>query len=265
MDNILDQQYVRIRKRETSFSVSFRDLDPQKLYTHVAVCSINIPKTFYVLPDDAILQITEDMTTVDITFEKGNYNSDTFMTYFTSALGAGSGLSYVYSIAYQNIPDLGKYTYIVSGNATQPIFYTDNEYLADMMGINREAENVFELNQLISPNVIDFQAYDAILLKSTIVENKMNLLQEIYTSGSPYNSSIIWENPNIHLHEKKKKKDYSNVFNFSMLDADDNLLEFNGSYWSMVLCFFRADNLSGIIKDRIEYDIHKKNYDEIDD
>lgn len=264
MNNILDAEYFTVRETSTNIQVSL-NIDVNKKYTHIAVCSLSVPKTFYVLPSDAELIVDENGVLGTVVFQKGNYDSVTFQSYFAGRM-ASSGLSWSYGISYQEVPDIGKYTFSVSGNAgIQPSFYTENEYLADMMGITKSEDNLFVGDSLTSPNVLDFQAYDALLLKSNVVANKLGLLQEVYTAGNPYNSNIVWVNPNIELHSKHVALNGSNVYSFSLLDADGNLIELNGSHWSMVLCVFRTDDLSRIIKDKILIDSMEKDLENIDE
>lgn len=252
MNNILDAQYFVIRGN-TPTLVKALDLDPNKAYTHIAITSCSIPKTFYVLNRDATLIVNEGGSLRTVVVPKGNYNVQNFKTLMAGYINAVS--TFVYAISYPpiNSVDDSKYTYSVSGNGgVQPTFFTNDKYLAQVMGIRVGVVESFVANILQSYYVLNFTSFDEILITSNMVENKLSLLQEIYTTANPYNSSIAWLNPSIELNAKRLNTNRTNSYVFNLLDMDGNGIELNGSEWSLVIMVFKVDNMSLLIKKMIE-------------
>ena len=249
MNNITDSEYFVIRTAESNITLPI-NIDRSKGYTHVAITSCSIPKTYYVINYDTTLQVEEKGIVKNITILKGNYTVSNFASLFPSyTASAGTIFSYTVNYPDSKSVDESKYTFNVSGNAgIQPSFRTYDKYLAQVMGIEVGVWNTFSANKLVSPNALNFQSYDELLIKSDLVSNKLNLLQEIYSTANPYNSSIAWSNPSIELNAKHLTPQIKNVYNFSLTDMDGNLIDLNGSEWSIVICIFKTDNLSDILK-----------------
>jgi hypothetical protein len=100
--------------------------------------------------------------------------------------------------------------------------------------------------------VVNFQSYDELLICSDIVKNQWGLLQDIYSAGNAYNSSIVWVNSSLELNAKPINPVASNTYTFSLQDISGNLIELNGSEWSFVLCLFKVSDFEHIIKRFIE-------------
>jgi hypothetical protein len=80
------------------------------------------------------------------------------------------------------------------------------------------------------------------------VKNRESLLQEVYTAGNPYNTSVVWQNSDLLINAKILNPVTSNVYNFALLDSNDGLINLNGSEWSFVLCAFKISNVDMAIK-----------------
>jgi hypothetical protein len=251
MNNILSQEYYVVRNNLATFNQAI-DIDMSKGYTHIAITSCSIPKTYYVLNSDTELKVYENGSIRTITVFKGNYTVSNFASLLPTYLSGSTAWTYAVSYPDAGSVDESKYTYTVSGNGgIQPRFYTDDKYLAQVMGLVLSQWNDFDSDKLVSPYALNFQAYDELLIKSNIVENKLSLLQEIYSSGNPYNSSILWVNPSIELNAKRLNSAKTNSYNFSLQDIDGNEVDLNGSEWSMVITVFKVDNLSYLLKKMI--------------
>lgn len=257
MTSILDQNYQTVRSNQSSFVYEFKNFDISNRYTHAVITSLSIPKTFYVLPEDSTLVVTENGVDQLVVFEKGNYKArggsseQTFMTYFVSKLN--SVCSWTYSITYNTNPEIGKYVFGVSGNGgIQPIFTPMGEYLAELLGMANGDSYSFVGNSLESESCINFQAFDKLLILSNGVKNSANILQDIVTSNVPYNSSIVWGNSDILGHGKLLKPLGSNSMSFSLVNVNGDLVNLNGSYWSFVIKFYRVGELYSLIANDIK-------------
>lgn len=249
MNAIVEKQYFLVSSNTPSFSTAL-DIDPSIGFDHISISSASIPKTYYVLPNDCVLQVTEGKNITNVSFLKGNYSLTSFKTIFTSNV-AGSGVVYTYTISYpsQNQLDTGKFTFAVSNNGgVQPTFLVTDTYLSRVMGLAVGVSYPFVSNSLTSANCVNFQSYDQILIKSNCVKNRESLLQEVYTAGNPYNTSVVWQNSDLLINAKILNPVTSNVYNFALLDSNDGLINLNGSEWSFVLCAFKISNIDMAIK-----------------
>ena len=253
MNNITQREYYVIRSSESKISTAL-NIDLSKDYDHITISSASVPKTYYVLPSDCALEVDEDGKVNTCNFLKGNYNLKSFAVIFKSVVEGVClfGYSVNYPLSSTEI-DTGKFTFVVDGNfGVQPKMRTSNIYLARVMGIKINVWYTFVSNSLKSVNVVNFQSYDELLIKSNIVKNKENLLQEIYSTGNPYNSSILFQNDNLPLNAKLVNNLTSSEFEFSLQDTDGNLIDLNGSEWSFVICIFKINNIDTIMKRFIE-------------
>lgn len=76
---------------------------------------------------------------------------------------------------------------------------------------------------------VNFEKYDVMYLRSNIIGEKYNLnLIEIFTSGSDYFGSIIFENTGIRANSRKFNNHIKNA-SFSLVDKNENNIDLNGS------------------------------------
>jgi len=220
----MNKQYFTVKgKGELHRAVAF-----SKEYDEVLLSSANIPKNFYVLPQNAVLLFGED----EIEFSEGNYNVVSFKLYIQTKLLEINATTVV-AFPNQNIEvDDGKYTFTFSDGGDKT-FYTENEYLANMIGI--EASTLYEFtNYFKSPNIVNFQSYDMIYIKSNIVDKAENLLQEVVSSATIYNKSIEYNNGSF-LNAKALSLHGADYY-FKLVDKYDKDIDLNGSEWSITLC-----------------------------
>lgn len=265
--NILKQDFFPIRGTSSTIRYSFPIATNNEEYTHIAVSSLSIPKTFYTLPFDSTLIISENGgPDVVKTFYKGNYTSQSFLSILNTKLS--TGLSYTYILSYPDIdvtPDTGKYTLTVSGNSGNNVTLTINdEYLATMLGLVYNTVYTFS-STLESTNVISFQVYDKVIIKSDIVANSSGLLEDVVSSANPYFSSIVYKSPDPLSNAKliRRSNFSNNNFSFSIMNALNRPIELNGGSWSIVVKLFTIDPVFQIVRDFIEVLILEDNKKQI--
>lgn len=233
------------------------DIDWQQNYDHCCVSSLSIPKTFWVIPVDATIVLTEDKSVANIVVQSGNYNVNSMSLVLSELLTNGSPLGCIYVVSYpDDFIEANKviFTFTVTGNSgVQPVITTTDRFLASTLGIYPSTEYQFSGDIFRSIKVMNFQAYDELLIKSDMVENRSNLLQEVYTTGNPYNSSIVWHCPDITLYSKKIRKTAGNIYHFSIQTVDGESVDLHGSSWSFVLSIFRFDDTNRMIREYIRY------------
>lgn len=256
MDNIQSQEFFVVSCNSNPFQ-TYLPLELDKGFTHVAVSSCCIPKTYYVLPNRAVLTINQGGSYIFVTFPAGNYSVASFPALFSSLVNTAPGVApFVYSCTFPNSGtsvQTSKFTFSVTNNAgVQPVFTINDFYLGRVMGFQDSQNHVFVGDSLISTNVVNFQSYDELLIQSDMVTNKSNLLQEIYSSANQYNSSIIWSNNSLPLNAKILNPTSSNVYTFSLVDEYQNLINLNGSEWSFIITVFKVSDFEKTIKQFIE-------------
>lgn len=254
MSDIINKQYFLVSGKNASWNYELPQYNIRNDFTHVCVSSVSIPKTYYVLPNDCTLIVDENGENVSISMSKGNYNAINLKTAIEALLN--SECKYTYTMSYNERKV--KYVWTVTNNDSQPALYIDDEYLSNILGLPEGTPHVFESNTLESVDVINFQSYDSILIKSNITKNTETILQEIYTTGTPYNTSIVWICPNIELYGKPLSTNSSNTFEFRLLDGNGRLIDLNGSKWSMVLCFYQIVSINNLIRDYILFRVREK-------
>jgi len=233
-------------------------------YSHVCVSSCSIPKTYYTLPVDADLIVYESDGTKTLTFSAGNYSLSSFKTILRSKLTA---LTEDYTVSSSNInteADDGKLRLTCTDDID---IYTEDAYLAAMLGVADHTLVSFVGGILVSSKVVRYQSHDSLYFKSNLVVNQRQLLNEIFVSDTPYFSTITYRNQDILLYGKEIHK-ISNAYDFSLVDVYDRAVGLNGSSWTLVLCFYNYDeeirkitsginNLQTVIKSFLRYTLER--------
>jgi hypothetical protein len=224
-------------------------------FNYITVTSACIPKTYYVLPKAATVTVQQGANTFTVTLAKGNYNVLSFQPLFAAAINAAGAAPFVYSVTFPNSSievQTSKFTFRVANNGgVQPTFTVNDYFLARAMGFKQGQTYSFQNNQLESANVVNFQSYDEVMVNCDMVENERGLLQELFSAGNPYNSSIAWVNSNLALNVKRLSPLFSNVTTISLLTENGDLIDFNGSEWSLAILIVKCDDMHETIKKSI--------------
>lgn len=215
---------------------------PTGKYTHIGCLTISIPKTFYNLPQQASIWLTENGNQTQLVFEAGTYQVNSLRVILEQKMNTGL---YTYSVSFPNSyteVQTGKYTILVGANQDQPTMRIDDSFLAQMLGFDSGVDYVFSSNSLKSVRVCNFQVHDELLVKSNIVGNQISLLQSVYAAGNEYNDSILFQNPDIYGNSKEiVPLPVGDIYDFYLLDNEGNGVELNGNDWSMVLILYNLE------------------------
>lgn len=255
--NTIQQNFFVIKGNQSTISTSLPIPTSLIDFTHVSVSSLSIPKTFYTLPSDAKIIISENNQPEHVlVFSKGNYTSQTFLSILNNKF-ATAGLDYDYVLTYPDLslePDTGKYTLTVSNNLGNDVDITiEDEYLSGMLGLDVNTTYTFS-STLESDNVISFQVYDKLIIKSNLVANQSALLQDVVSSANPYFSNIVYQNTNLLANAKRIESNVmkNNIFTFTILNSLNKPIDLNGSTWSIVIAFFTIDPVFKVVREYIE-------------
>lgn len=248
---------TRISGTDSSFThkVDLNNFDPD----YVAVLSASIPKSYYLIQNNQnTFILSENGNDITVFVPIGTYTRNTFKTVIETTLNNASPNLWTYSVTIPAITsvDTGKYTYIVTDNGgLQPSFTFLTGNLFEVMGFNQGSTYTFVNDKLVSENVIKMQLEDSLFIRSDLSgERSNNILQEIYSYGSDYNS-IVFHNHATDYYKKQINSNSSGVYSFYLTNEDGNLMELNGLNWTMTLCFIVSDKTPKYVQEYIKYKV----------
>lgn len=266
MSLIKSQQIVHIN---SAFRNSGTDSDftytipikPDNEFTHCAVISVSIPKSYYLIPEgENTFTIEENGNTFIVTIPPGNYNITSFI-YVLNNLFTGS-ISH-YSVSFPDSktePQTGKMTFTHTNTQHNSDFIFENNHLPEVMGFARGSTNRFTIGQtnstLISTNVCNFQRESTIFLHSDIGSNggQDDILLELFASGNPDLSNINFENNgNLEEHSKLLTNNLTNNVRFSLSDEFRKGINLNGINMLITLCFYQKEDINRLLTGFIKY------------
>lgn len=229
----------------SSTNLNFKlQTDINSNFTHLALISSYIPKTWYVIDDGYDkFNIKEGANVVTVTVPIGNYNVLTLETVLNIAMNKVSTFKYVCEYSFLT----NKYTWVVSNNAgVQPIFeFINNDKILDVLGFF--VNQTFVSNTLTSTNQINLNHTKYLQLRSDIVDNAGNIseyetdiLQRI-PSHVEYGEVIEYNVPSFNSGLTKIKFNKSNIYNFRLLDEHDREINLHGNDWSFTMIMMKHD------------------------
>jgi len=231
----------------------------EKNFTHVALLSANIPKSYYsVVTDNNTFQLREGANLFTVTITIANYNWKSFKTELTSKLNLAGAFTYSITFPSSTVPDTSKYTFSVTGNVgVQPQFIFSSNNISTLMGFNASTTYIFSADSLISANVINLQKEDTIYIHSNICQNQTNnnILEAIYGNSSEYFSNITYYNNNVAGTSKKITSNNSSVYSFFLSDENNNEINLNGINCNLTLILYREYEIIPLLYDFLKFQL----------
>ncbi len=233
-------------KNTTSSRFSYEVKYLRGAATHAVVSEVVIPKTYWLVPNDDtqnFFYLTELGVETKVTMAKGNYSAGSFLIYMATLLNASSPNGYTYAITRPNArtgPDTGMFTYTVTGNgADQPALGFTTE-LHRLFGFASNSTNTFEADTLVSTHVVNFNRYDAIFIASDMCASAdgRSVLQTVFSTGVVDGGSITYSAQSTGLGGRPLRMLSGGSFSFSLIDTRGQLVDLNGSNWSMSLLLY---------------------------
>ena len=238
-------------------------LNKENQYTHVAVLSISIPKSYYLIPDGENTFIVDDNGVEEIvTIPPGNYSITSFIYVLNNLFQHGAGHLSHYSVSFPDSKteaQTGKMTF--SHNNAQhgtSLIFGDN-HLPEVMGFERDSTNTFtqhnNTSSLISTNICNFQRESTLFLHSDVADNQQDdILLELFASGNPDLSNINFENQgNLEEHSKLVTSSQNNNYHFYLTDEYNQRINLNGINMLITLLFYQKEEVSRLIRGYIKY------------
>lgn len=276
----------RLHKSTTSSSsFTYRlDIGDAGEYDSVTINYCTIPKFYYTLNQGVLgnddtydnqFELSEDngSTWTTITVPVGNYNIQNFQIVIIPLLNAASvvlGNTFTYSISYPDPStetDTGKFTYSVTGNAgVQPQFKMNDNRIRKIMGLGcydangAEMPCIFTGDSLISDEIVDMHWTRHIVIKSNIALNAGNNSQDsailaVIPVGTVDDREMIqFASPGLDLDSGQLSNSSGNIFEFSIHDDQDRLLDLNGGEWFMQIQLFKQNRYFDIAVKKMQID-----------
>lgn len=227
-----------------NFTYQLRDV---KLYTHVSVLQVSIPKTFYnVQSGQNTFTLTELGVDATITVTPGSYSYRNFASILGALLTAASPNGRTYTITVPTTePITGKYT-ITASSGSFTISFPISSYMYKHMGFESVSSNDSTATILVSTNVCSFQDVPSLyicsdLIASHVQEINSNVLEAVFCGQTPEFGVLTWNNTAPEL-TAKEIRGSSDLRKFWLMDVDQNILSTNGVSWNMVICLYSVNH-----------------------
>ncbi len=256
---------VDSRNRSTGVTNEFTyiiNVKTDHKFDNFCVVQANIPKSYYLIDSsrkDTTFILKEGSSQVVVTVPNGNYNVFSFQPVLTAALNAASPNGYTYSISYPNgqvAAQTNKYTYSVSGNSgVQPSFIFGPDIISrsitNLMGfLPDDLTYNFSGNMLISNVTVRFQHTFYLQIKSSAarqpnsLDTDTSVLATIPVGDVVDGGMIVFNLIELNDASVELTNPSSNVFDFSLYDDNDELINLQGQDWSMRVMLYDYNNVS---------------------
>jgi len=242
----------------STFSYSIQTPADFNKYDRITILQANIPISYYVVQAGFnTFVLDENGSQVTLTVPEGNYNMNSFSIVVLALLNAGSPNGYTYTMTYSNNftqTNTGKYTFTVNNASTISIIVS-NTTLHEQFGFQADSTNTFVSQSLVSTNVVKFIPEDTIFIRSPILDEQQDVVQEIYNSNSIPFSNLTFLNPDPLTYSKKLKSGFNRNLAFSITNEDGVPLYLNGLNILLTVCFYKSNTIYKKIGKYIEYKI----------
>jgi hypothetical protein len=239
----------KFRQSGSHESFQYRlDMPPGNHYTHIAVKAASIPRSYYLVQDGYNFFYLQEPGAAEakVTVPAGNYRGTTFTRLLPTLINAASSHAWVYTVSYPNTSteaDTGKFTYGVTGNGgSQPAFrIPDDSDLSEQLGFETGSTNGFVADTLVAPNVGKFILEDCLYLHSSLVDEPVDILQEIYTAGSVDFGNITYVAQDLMVNCRKMKHTSGNCYSFALTNELGHKMSLNGISLNFSIRVFRLE------------------------
>lgn len=216
--------------------------------THCAISSISIPKSYYNIQKNSIINLYENNVLISINVEEGNYTLTQLLKTLTTKFNNQTLNNVIYSFQKNTIDyDDGKIKITCNRPDIIKKIYIEENELYESIGLNKY--KYYEFNEIIiSEYVVNLSSNNVIYLHSNIVSSQFN---DLNTSGN--NILCYINNCGICPSYSYIIKDFDIISNMKRFKFSPNMLFFltsenrdidlNGCDFSFSLLFFRyVDN-----------------------
>lgn len=218
-------------------------VDIINIITNVSITDISIPKSFYQIENGFnTFSLYENDELITIILPAGNYTKNQLFTYLNGHMTDQSINGITYTITdEQSFYDTGKIKITTDKPLIiKKLLFSKND-IYQFLGFNTDIEYIFT-TEIISPNIINLNSEDVLLLHSNICSNNNNdllggsdVLCSIYTSGQKNYSYIT---KSFDLIYNMKPFTNNNYFKFYLTNENNNIIDLGGIDLNFVLNLF---------------------------
>ena len=237
------------------------NLQKNNSFTHVAVLSASIPKSYYLIGQgENTFIIRENDVDYTITVPVGNYTV-TSLIYVLNNLFTGDTSHYSVSFPDgKTSAQTGKLTFTHNNAHHGSALVFESNHLPEVLGFARGSTNPFIIDgntsTLVSTHVCNFQRESTLFLRSNFCSNngQDDILLELFASGNPDLSNINFESSgNLEEHSKILKDSQSNNYSFYLTNEYRDEIYLNGVNMLVTLVFFEKTNIDSLLTGFIKY------------
>ena len=228
----------------SNFRVNLQNPINSKLIAY-GLESVSIPKTNYNISSPMnVFEIEDSTGPKTITIPPGNYSASTFIAELVAQLNA-SGDSY--TVVKSSLTNKLTITSSFTGFIVNPD--TETYPLLIMMGFDDNTTYISVVGVLDAPNVMNISGPTNLYIKIAQLTEYMRDTKNLSSNfkidyGCEYGSNIYFSNQSKYLQYYTTSQDHlqrTEHFDIQLVDEAGNLVDLNGSNWSLVLRFVTKD------------------------
>jgi len=247
----------RVSGSNSSFLSNPVDLG-QNSFDSVCLVQASLPKSFYNMPSRFnTFTLTEGVTSVTVTIPVGNYTRINLQSTLATVLTLASPNLLTYTVSYPASTAGDTFHYTFESNSAvivSKFTFTTNESPFRQLGFEDNTTNTFTagvgISTLESVNGINLSFILRAFIKTNLVLDATNgILEEILNYGSFPSSSVVhYQQYNFDMNSRRYNPDNKNSWQFSLVDAFDNLIDMNGIPFAFSVVFYQRNKTHEIHK-----------------
>jgi hypothetical protein len=262
---------TQLSETVSTFSAELQIPDSEE-YDRISLTQCLIPLSYYVISAGLnVFQLNENGVSVPITVPPGNYDAVNLPAVVVPLLNAASPNMLTYTMTFPNPatdPQTGKFTYTVSSNSDLVYFaFPPGQDIAIRFGFDRGETEYFTPDNpndgkstLISPNVVDFTAQNAIQIHSNLVADAYtDVLQEVYQANVAPVTNITFLNPDPLAYSKALSSSKIKAASFSITDEFGSPIFLNGLDVVLTIIIYKEPDFFERAEAYIKYKAHLLN------
>ena len=249
----------RVQGSNSSFLSEPVDLGNNAFDT-VCLVQASLPKSFYNMPSGFnTFTLRENAASVTVTIPAGSYTRINLQSVLATRLTTASpnGLTYTVSYPVSTVADTFHYTFTVNSSviAVQFIFSATSPYrqlgfeiatysfTAGVGSSTLESVNSLNLSYILR----------AFIKTNLVVDATDGILEEVLNFGSyPASSVVHYQQYNFDMNSRKYNKSVTNSWQFSIVDAFDQLIDLNGIPWAFSVVFYQRNTTHELHKTELK-------------
>lgn len=238
----------RVQGSNSSFLSQPVDLGNNQ-FDSVCIVQASLPKSFYNMPTGYnTFTLKENATSVIVTIPVGSYTRINLQSVLASVLTTASPNALLYTVSYpaSTVADTFHYTFTVNSSviAVQFIFSATSPFR--QLGFEIETYTFTPgvgLSTLESVNSLNLSYILRAFVKTNLVSDATDgILEEVLNFGSYPSSSVVhYQQYNFDMNTRRYNRSSTNSWQFSIVDAFDQLIDLNGIPWAFSVVFYQRN------------------------